>query len=82
MLVSGSSDATLGVWTIFWLNELIDWTLDNRYIPELTEEQQQRYGLALESTATPAPTPVQIGGVAAREMFVCQPQLFFPDYLT
>ena len=29
------------------------WTLANRYVPELTDAQQQRYGLALAPTATP-----------------------------
>jgi len=52
-VVSGSSDRTLRVWPILRLNELIDWTLANRYVPELTDEQRQRYGLALAPTAMP-----------------------------
>src|SRR5262249_55719184 len=52
-VVSGSADNTLRIWPIFTVNELIDWTEANRYIPELTEEQRQRYGLALVPTATP-----------------------------
>ena len=64
-VVSGSGDRTLRVWPILTLNELIDWTLANRYVPELTDEQRQRYGLALAPTATPmlgttpTPTPVR-----------------------
>jgi Tol biopolymer transport system component len=55
MVVSGSDDRTLRVWPILTQTELIDWTLANRYVPELTDEQRQRYGLALAPTATPGP---------------------------
>jgi WD40 repeat protein len=54
-VVSGSGDKTLRVWPILTLKELIDWTLANRYVPELTEEQRQRYGLVVGPTATPTP---------------------------
>src|SRR5262249_4317238 len=57
-LVSGSWDHTLRVWPLLRGNDLIEWTLANRYVPELTEEQRQRYGLAQDATptaATPAP---------------------------
>jgi WD40 repeat protein len=58
LVASGSNDNTIRVWPILSQQELIDWTLANRYIPELTEEQRQRYGLALSPTAS-APTPVR-----------------------
>jgi WD40 repeat protein len=58
-VVSGSHDGTLRVWPILRLNELIDWSLANRYVPELTEEQRQHYGLALAPTATVTPTPAR-----------------------
>jgi WD40 repeat protein len=54
-VVSGSSDRTLRVWQLLTLDETIAWTLANRYVPDLTQEQRQRYGLALEPAATPSP---------------------------
>jgi hypothetical protein len=59
-VVSGSFDNTLRVWPILRMDDLIAWTLANRYVPELTEEQRQRYGLAPLATPTAAtPTPAR-----------------------
>lgn len=54
-LASASGDGTLRLWTTLSQQELIDWTLANRYVPGLTAEQRARYGLDATPTATPGP---------------------------
>jgi hypothetical protein len=51
-----SSDKTLRLWSVFAAKDLIDWTLANRYVPELTADQKQRYGPALAAEEV-TPTP-------------------------
>ena len=60
--VVGFSDGRLELWRIdATLDDLIAWTRTNRYVPELTCEQRERYKL---EPLCPAPTPgsVSIGG--------------------
>jgi hypothetical protein len=55
-VVSTSRDKTLRVWHMYTVDELIEWTLANRYVPALTAEQRQRYGPALVGMdSTPMP---------------------------
>lgn len=42
-VLSAAADATIRLWRLDSLQALIDWTLANRYVPELTCEQRMRY---------------------------------------
>ncbi|GAB1420190.1 hypothetical protein MASR2M15_02740 [Anaerolineales bacterium] len=44
-ILSGSKDATVREWLIRSISDLIDWTLLNRYIPELSCDQLVFFGL-------------------------------------
>jgi WD40 repeat protein/serine/threonine protein kinase/DNA-binding XRE family transcriptional regulator len=43
--VSSSLDTTVRLWRIDSLEQLITWTMTNRYVPELTDEQRKLYRL-------------------------------------
>jgi WD40 repeat protein len=43
--LSSSLDASVRLWRIDSLEQLIAWTIANRYVPELTREQRRLYRL-------------------------------------
>ena len=56
---SVSEDGTFRIWEVILRRpeELIEWALANRYVPELTDEQRLLYGLQTDEDTGTSETP-------------------------